>query len=186
VFTGKARDAHHSHESPPVMTIPLVILALLAAFLGFIGLPGLPRNIHSFLEPAAELAQGINLSLLLQSNGLAIAGILVAFLVYRRSPAKDPLRRALGPVHTALAHRLYVDEFYMLVIRGLFFTTSKAVAWFDRHVVDGVVNLVGGASQAGGRVLRKTLTGKVQSYALIVLCAVAAALAFVAARGGLK
>ena len=184
VFTGKSREEHHGHESPPVMTIPLVILAILAAVLGFVGSPWLAKDIHTFLEPTVARATEINISMLLQSNGLAIAGILSAYLVYKRSSATDPLRRMLGPIHTALAHRLYVDEFYMLIIRGAFFTTGVAVAWFDRHVVDGVVNLVGGASQAGGAALRKTLTGKVQSYALIVLCAVAAALTFLLVRGG--
>jgi len=186
VFTGKSREEQHGHESPPVMTVPLIILAVLAAVLGFVGSPWLAKDIHTFLEPTVARATEINISMLLQSNGLAIAGILSAYLLYKRSSATDPLRRILGPIHTALAHRLYIDEFYMLIIKGAFFTTGVAVAWFDRHVVDGVVNLVGGASRAGGAALRKTLTGKVQSYALIVLCAVAAALTFLLVRGGGK
>ena len=193
-FTGRpkaeAREAEghqaaHAHESPPVMTVPLVILALLAAFLGFIGAPWLPVNIHGFLEPAAARASDLDIPMLLTSNGIALAGILSAFLLYRRGAATDPLRR-LGPVHTALAHRLYVDEFYMLVIRGLFLTGTAVIAWFDRHVVDGAVNLVGWASRAGGGVLRRSLTGKVQSYALIVLCAMAAVLTFLFVRGGIR
>ena len=184
-FTGKAREAIRAHESPPVMTIPLLILAILAAFLGFAGSPWLSKDIHAFLEPLAARQAGIDLSMLLQSNGLALAGILAAFLLYRRSPATDPLRR-LGPVHTAFSRRLYVDEFYLLIIRGAFFTATVAVAWFDRHVVDGIVNVVGDVSRAGGGAIRRTSTGKVQSYALIVLCAMAAALVFLLARGGVR
>jgi NADH-quinone oxidoreductase subunit L len=189
VFTGKPRgEGHgelHAHESPPVMTVPLIILAVLAAGLGFAGSPWLPRDIHTFLEPLAARAAGLDVSLLLQSNGLAVAGILLAFLLYRRRhAAPDPLRAILGPVHTVLARKLFVDELYMLIIRGVFFTASRAIAWFDRHVVDGVVNLVGGASQAGGALLRKTLTGKVQGYALIILCGMAAALVLLLTLGG--
>ena len=42
-FFGRSRVdhevAHHVHESPPVMTVPLVILAVLAAGAGVWGLP---------------------------------------------------------------------------------------------------------------------------------------------------
>jgi NADH-quinone oxidoreductase subunit L len=187
VFTGRPRVEAHAHESPKVMTVPMVILALLAAGLGFAGSPWLARDIHTFLEPGAARASGLDLPLLLQSNGLALAGILLAFLLYRLGrPASDPLRRAAGPVYTALARRLWIDDLYLLIIRGLFFTATRAVAWFDRHVVDGVVNLVGAASKAGGALVRRTVTGRVQAYALIILCGVAAALAvlFVALGGG--
>jgi NADH-quinone oxidoreductase subunit L len=179
VFTGKPREDLHAHESPRVMTVPLVILAILAAGLGLAGLPWLARDIHSFLEPSAARQAGLDLPLLLLSNGLALAGFLLAFLLYRRDrPVPDPLQRALGPVHAALANKLWVDELYMLIIRGLFFTATAAVAWFDRHVVDGAVNLVGAASRMGGSLLRRTIAGKVQGYALIILCGVALALAF--------
>jgi NADH-quinone oxidoreductase subunit L len=197
VFTGKPRGegahaagaeahaAHHAHESPRVMTIPLIILAVLAAGLGLVGSPWLAHDIHSFLEPAVARPAGIDLSLLLQSNALALAGILAAFLVYGRKPAADPLRH-LGPVYTALSRKLWVDELYMLAIRGLFFTTTKAIAWFDRHVVDGIVNLVGAVSQGGGALLRRTVTGKVQGYALIILCGLLVTLALLLAFGGLS
>jgi len=87
-------------------------------------------------------------------------------------------------VYTALSNKLWIDELYMLAIRGLFFTATAAVAWFDRHVVDGLVNFVGGASRVGGAVIRRTLTGKVQGYALIILCGLVAALVFLLTFGG--
>jgi hypothetical protein len=49
--------------------------------------------------------------------------------------------------------------------------------------VDGTVNLVGGASKRGGALLRRTLTGKVQGYALIVTGGVLVALALLLAAG---
>jgi NADH:ubiquinone oxidoreductase subunit 5 (subunit L)/multisubunit Na+/H+ antiporter MnhA subunit len=166
------------------MTVPLVILAVLAAVLGLVGSPWLSHGIHWFLEPSAARPAGLDVSLLLQSNGLALAGILLGFLLYRRARSPDPLRRAIGPVYTALANKFWVDELYMLVIRGLFFTATAAVAWFDRHVVDGVVNLVGAASRAGGGLVRRTVTGRVQGYALIILCGVLVALVLLFTVGG--
>ncbi len=191
VFTGPAQgEAHaheHAHESPKVMTVPLIILAVFAAGLGFAGSPWLARDIHSFLEPAAARPQGLDVPLLLFSNGLAVAGILLAFLLYRRGRvAREPLARALGPVHTALANKLWVDELYMLLIRGLFFTVTAAIAWFDRHIVDGMVNLVGAASRGGGEVLRRTVTGRVQGYALIIFCGVLVALGALLVIGAVR
>jgi NADH-quinone oxidoreductase subunit L len=70
-------------------------------------------------------------------------------------------------VYTALTRKLYVDDLYALLVRGAFFALARAVAWFDRTVVDGTVNLVGAATRKGGDLLRKTFSGKVQGYALL-------------------
>ncbi len=93
----------------------------------------------------------------------------------------EPLRP--GPVYSLLANKFYIDELYLLLIRGLYFTLTAAVAWFDRHVVDGMVNLAGGASKKGGALLRRTLAGKVQGYALIVTAGVLVALVALLAMG---
>jgi NADH-quinone oxidoreductase subunit L len=161
-FTGAPRGPARAHESPPVMTVPLVILAVFAAGLGFLGIP-------AFLDPLAHPA-GLDIGILLLSNGLAVAGILFALLAFgpwRRVSAGAPARRP-GPVYSVLARKFYIDELYMFLIRGIYFTLTAAIAWFDRHVVDGTVNLVGGASKMGGALLRRTLAGKMQGYALIV------------------
>jgi len=93
-------------------------------------------------------------------------------------------------VHRWVFHKYYVDELYdRIVIRpslalsvflarfdigaidglvnlagriGRFFGAFNG--WIDRTFVDGAVNLVGDAIVWGGRVLRKTQTGRVQAY----------------------
>ncbi|HET6484848.1 MAG TPA: NADH-quinone oxidoreductase subunit L [Spirochaetia bacterium] len=171
VFSGPS--APHAHESPAVMTIPMIVLGLLAIGLGAIGLPWLSRDIHTFLAPTAPRPSGLDLAVLLESTTLATAGIILALLFYGLRLVKpESLRRAAGPAYTVLARKFYIDELYLLVIRGLFFAVTEAIAWFDRHVVDGAVNLVGAASLRGGGALRKSVSGKVQGYALIVVCGV--------------
>jgi NADH-quinone oxidoreductase subunit L len=174
-FTGVPRGTATAHESPAVMTVPLVMLAVLAAGLGFAGVP-------AFLDPLARPA-GLDIGTLLLSNGLAAAGILVAFFAFgpRRRAQTEPRRP--GPVYSLLANKFYIDELYLFLIRGLYFTLTAAVAWFDRHVVDGMVNLVGGASRKGGALLRRTLAGKVQGYALIVTAGALVALVALLAMG---
>jgi NADH-quinone oxidoreductase subunit L len=173
VFSGDSSEKSHAHEGPRVMTIPLVILAILSLGLGVIGLPWLKQDIHTFLAPLEARPAGINFRVFLQSDILALAGILTAFFIYGLKLVKpETLRRAAGPVYTVLVNKFYVDELYMLLVKGVFFTVSRAVAWFDRHVVDGAVNLVGWLSRKGGEALRRTMTGKVQGYALVVFCGV--------------
>ncbi|HVP18813.1 MAG TPA: NADH-quinone oxidoreductase subunit L [Spirochaetia bacterium] len=176
-FAGEPRAESHAHESPVVMTVPLVILGVLAAGLGLIGSPLLGQDIQRFLAPVEEHIGGLNIAVLVQSSALAVVGILAAVMVYGlRIVQPETLRRAAGPVYVVLKHKFFIDELYMALVRGLFFTTTAGIAWFDRHVVDGVVNFVGAASKWGGDVVRRGVTGKVQSYALVVVWGLAAAL----------
>jgi NADH-quinone oxidoreductase subunit L len=176
VFTGAPRRDAHAHESPAVMTAPLLILAVFAAGLGFL-------DIRGFLDPSTPRA-ALDVGLLVLSNGLAGAGILLALFLYGRTSTSEAVRvRRAGPLSTLLSRKFYIDELYMLLIRAFYFTLTSAVAWFDRHVVDGMVNLVGGASRAAGASLRRTLGGKVQGYALIITCGALLALALLLAAG---
>jgi NADH-quinone oxidoreductase subunit L len=184
VFTGASRGSAPAHESPAVMTVPLLILAVFAAGLGFV-------DVRAFLDPSMP-RPALDIGLLVLSSGLALAGILLALLFFgRAAPSGAAHARRAGPLtesalrsaSTLLARKFYIDELYMLVIRALYFTLTSAIAWFDRHVVDGMVNLVGGASRAAGAQLRRTLGGKVQGYALIITFAVLLALALVLTTG---
>ena len=43
---------------------------------------------------------------------------------------------------------------------------AEAMAWFDRNVVDGVVNGIGALTRRSGTGLARVQTGRVQNYAL--------------------
>ena len=176
-FMGTPRGEQAHHESPAVMTVPMLILAAACLVLGLVGSPLAARSIEAFLEPSAP-RPGLDLGMLLLSNGLAVAGILTALAVFGpwRKPASLS-RPPSGFAYSVLANQLYIDELYLLVIRGVYFTLTRVIAWFDRHVVDGAVNLVGGASTRGGSLLRRTLGGRVQGYALIITGGMLAVLA---------
>jgi NADH:ubiquinone oxidoreductase subunit 5 (subunit L)/multisubunit Na+/H+ antiporter MnhA subunit len=55
-----------------------------------------------------------------------------------------------------------------------YFTVGLSIlqGWFDKWVVDGLVNLIGGATKLTGRTLRFVQTGVVQNYLLIVFLGV--------------
>jgi NADH-quinone oxidoreductase subunit L len=175
-FTGKTRSNQHAHESPASMTVPLVILAILSVGLGAIGIPWLGWNIQSFLGIAGSAHEAaFDPVVAILSNGVALAGILIAFLIYKiKLIDHSTIRKRAGFVYALLYNKFYIDELYMFLIRNLFHTLARAIVWFDRHVVDGAVNLVGWSAKKGGDILRLTITGKIQTYALIAFCGVVA------------
>ncbi|MGE5672390.1 MAG: NADH-quinone oxidoreductase subunit L [Mycobacterium leprae] len=157
-FFGEPRDKHlyeHAHESPWTMTVPLVILAVPALLAGWVW-AALPAEwFHAeglkFLERFYELAgtrvipteQASLVTLMATTAGLT--GILIGWLLYAKvAPAtRARVIKALNPVYNLIRNKYYVDELYdVTVIKGVQ-VASVVVAWFDGHVVDGLVNGVG-------------------------------------------
>jgi len=102
-----------------------------------------------------------------------LAGILLAFAVYRLKlidPAK--VAKGLGPIYTLVYNKYYIDEIYHWLLDNLYYSISHFIAFFDRHVVDGVMNGFAAAAQAAGSVIRKAQTGRAQAYALGMLAGV--------------
>ena len=124
------------------------------------------------MPPAAEASRAFKLDLgvAVPATLIGLAGILLAFGVYRRrwvDPAK--VAAGLGPIYTLVYNKYYVDEFYRWMLDHVYYLVSGAIAWFDRHVVDGFMNGLAWAAQFLGSGLRKAQTGRVQAYALGML-----------------
>ncbi|OGC94768.1 MAG: hypothetical protein A2W25_03130 [candidate division Zixibacteria bacterium RBG_16_53_22] len=197
-FTGKPRDHHayeHAHESPRSMTVPLMILAVLSVCAGWWGIPWLTNGYSSFVYFGAVHHAEPNIPLMLLSFVVAGSGIGLAYLMYVKgaiSPAR--MTERFRPIYTFLYNKWYFDELYMavivnptyrlseflftfdqLVIDGMVNGAGKltlALSWlhekFDTYVVDGAVNGAGYMSMFFGRNIRKTQTGQLQTYALVV------------------
>jgi NADH-quinone oxidoreductase subunit L len=120
-FFGQSRvdehAAHHLHESPKIMTVPLMVLAVLSIIGGYIGVPhvlGGANHIHEFLAPVlgggaepAKAHAGISilsqawasggeggghsaafeLLMMVVSVVIALIGIGIAYLFYVKNPA---------------------------------------------------------------------------------------------------
>jgi NADH-quinone oxidoreductase subunit L len=70
-------------------------------------------------------------------------------------------------VYRAVKNKLYVDELYLFITHRIVIRfISRPVAWFDRHVVDGGVNLAAWIACTLGAILRHLQTGQVQTYSL--------------------
>lgn len=212
-FFGEPRTkaAEHAHETPWTMTTPLVILAVFAVAFGWAGIPedflGLhiwPKNMfHGIVYTLTEHQQpaGIHFNWipLIVSLGVALGGLFLGWLVYRKFEAgqEDPLKKPLGPVYTLLQNKYYFDEIYdvIFVKPAIWFSEVFSYKWMDRGLIDGSLHAVARAVQAIGRFLRNVIdfainwfgdfigevvkkfgttirviqTGKVQQYMVIAL-----------------
>jgi NADH-quinone oxidoreductase subunit L len=182
-FYGKSRVdhevAHHVHESPKVMTIPLMILAFFSITIGWIGMPGaiIPHaNLFGdFLAPlfphaehAGAESHWLELSLMLFSVIVAVAGIRLAYGLYVQNTATpDRIADKFKGLYTLLLNKYKVDELYnYLFVDGLVHKVAKFLYTMgDVKIIDGFINGlangIGTTSQRG----KKLQTGYVQQYA---------------------
>jgi NADH-quinone oxidoreductase subunit L len=194
VFEGSPRldpqAAHHLHESPPVMTVPLGILALFAAGVGFVGFPPEHGAYHRFVEPVFAAAQGAEahaapvgaVPMAILSLAIAVAGVLLAtrFYVWRPGTPARMAERYPG-AYRVLLNKYYVDELYEALFvepirRGAFWLWRK----FDDGVIDGSVNGMASLVRVGSLLLRRVQTGYVMNYVLSFIVGVVAILGYLA------
>jgi NADH-quinone oxidoreductase subunit L len=169
---GETTDPHQGviHESDWWMVGPLVALAVPAALVGFWGAPPPFGNagFQRFLEGSEFHGLESNVTLAVVGSVLAVAGMLIAWLMYgARAYVTEPLAR-FAAVYTLLWRRYYIDELYMWLIDKLAIGVAYAVAAFDRQALDGLVNGFAGIFGAFGRGLRQMQTGRVQNYGLVL------------------
>jgi NADH-quinone oxidoreductase subunit L len=67
-----------------------------------------------------------------------------------------------------LFNRYWFDELYAWILDRFVVSVAMGMSWFDRNVVDGVVNGVGKGTTVAGDWLRGLQTGRIPSYALAV------------------
>ncbi len=210
---GEYRGGGHPHESPRVMTVPLMILAGFAFASGLFAylMAGFGNLIFYERAHAAYPLVGVPFGeYLLETLSMAVAvlGILLAWAVYatKRVPAEQFTVSATGAfVHRMLTKRYWIDDAYDAFGARVVYGVARALDWFDRNVIDGIVNAVGrgGIATAAGtdvfdrKVIdgvvnglsletirtswrwRQRQTGQVQSYAWVVVFGIVVVVALV-------
>jgi NADH-quinone oxidoreductase subunit L len=176
-----------------LLAIPSVLAGLLLTWPGpplgpLFGMEGeglLATWLHPIFEHAQEALGhheeafaigGIDGVLILASIGVAVAGVLAAWRLF--GVEIGPLKASGRPrLVTSLSNRIHflyrasankwwfddINNLLFVVIGGRF---ANALAWFDRNVVDGIVNGIGVVTRRSGTGLSKVQTGRVQNYAL--------------------
>jgi len=176
----------HVHESPGAMTFPLVVLAFGSAVVGayFAWTGGFARflaNTPSFMLPGTfpmtnivggtfqEAAQdGIGLL----STAITLVGIALAAFIYVGSPKKaERLARAANALglYSLSFGKFFFDPIYTLLIVWPLWGVARLAAWFDRSVIDVLVDACGRLPVLLGAALRPIQNGLIQFYALAMV-----------------
>ena len=194
-FLGEPRAERLTpHEASFTMRLPLIALSAccIGVGLGFV--------------PVRWSAWGT----MTGSGLLACAGLALAWFYYVRRPsARAALDRRFAPIATLLRNRWFIDAVFeehftekvvlrtaagaaaadaLLIdgsVRGtaaLSRSISSALGWSDRFVIDGIVRTVSGLTRFLSWPSRALQSGLVQTYALLILVGVLAALGYSLSR----
>jgi NADH-quinone oxidoreductase subunit L len=213
-FRGSNEQEHHLHESPPSMSSVIAVLGVLSLIGGAVMLPKFIADFSPFdyfLAPVFDAPQTQAMAARVThqelegyfaalSLGLVGAGWLLADLTYRRGKlSAERMSEFMGGLPYRLSFKkYYVDEAIDLAVIRPYVMSTRAAAWFDlqiidglvnltavvtvfgswlsglfdNYVVDGLVNLAANATLAAGGRLRRLQTGSINGYLYGLLAAV--------------
>lgn len=165
---GKSNEEPHKpHEAPLAMTLPLIILAAVTCIAGFI-------PFGEFVSSNGE-AYTIHIDTAVATTSvlLAVCAIAIATIMYMRGTGRITriVNKALrGPIKAAY-HRFYMDEIWLFVTKKIIFNCiSRPIAWFDRNIIDGSLDLAARVTQKTGTLIRPIQSGNLQTYSIWFLC----------------
>lgn len=160
-------EVHHG-EGGWAMMLPLILLAIGAAAVGFIPFGNFVSS------DGSALASKFHLEFSIAPVALGLTGIFTALWLYRKQNDRpDKIASSLSGLYKSAYHKFYIDELYVFVTKKVLFNlVGKPAAWFDKNVVDGLVNFTGNTTQAISEKIKKAQSGKVQQYAIYFLAGV--------------
>lgn len=178
-FMGQPADQEaydHAHEVGWFMRVPLIVLSVLSVVSGiWAHMAGFGDWVR-FGAPAHE---GMNLMIAGTSTLLAVIALALAWKVYvDKSWDAYALAQKWGVLYQLSFHKFYIDEIYAALIKVFVDGIAKVLYWIDVHIVDGIVNALGGLVRAVSEMLSPAENGQVQSYAGVYLFGVIVLLAY--------
>jgi NADH-quinone oxidoreductase subunit L len=180
-FRGTEKQAHHLHESPITMTLPLIILAVFSVGGGIINLPHFAGG-NEFLAhwlapllPEAGEAGEVNF-LSLEGGAPLLAAFLPAFLaiylfgMQKSVPAEDG---EISGIQKVIYHKFYIDELYdMLFVKPIAFLSNFFFQVIDFLVIDLFVEGLGRFVKYASSEFRRAQTGNVGIYLFCMVAAI--------------
>lgn len=180
-FRGTEKQAHHLHESPLTMTLPLIILAVFSVGGGLINLPHFAGG-NEFLAhwlapllPDAGEAGEVNF-LSLEGGAPLLAAFLPAFLaiyvfgMQKSVPSEDG---KISGIQKVIYHKFYIDELYeLLFVKPIAFLSNFFFQVIDFLVIDLFVEGLGRFVKYASTEFRRAQTGNVGIYLFCMVAAI--------------
>jgi NADH-quinone oxidoreductase subunit L len=178
-----------------LLAIPSLVLGAILSWPGpplgpLLGQPSDAKGLLAgWLEPVFAGAQsalgrteaefqllGIDGGLLLASIAVAVIGVLAAWRLFgvdlgpiRGRPEPEQVKALTARVpglYRASVNKWWFDDLNHVLFVVIGGWVANGCAWFDRNIVDGIVNGIGAVTRRTGTGLARVQTGRVQNYAL--------------------
>jgi NAD(P)H-quinone oxidoreductase subunit 5 len=164
IFGGKSKPMTvRSPEALWLLVVPMLITVGFA-----LHLPLILKQWH-LLPDFAD----INLTITGFLIASSLIGISSSSFIYLNSNITKPIQLPVKSLQDFFAYDLYTAQLYKVTIVAFVGIISTIVNWFDKFIVDGVVNLVGLETIFGGQSLKYNVTGQTQFYVLSMFSGIA-------------
>ena len=116
--------------------------------------------------------QNLNLKVAIPLVIATLLGAGTAALIYLNDNISKPIELKPKALQDFFAYDLYTEQLYRVTIVFVVGLISQIIAWFDRYLVDGIINLVGLATIFTGQSLKYNVSGQTQFYFFSILLGV--------------
>ena len=155
-------------EATLSMKIPMIILAVCSVLGGFVPIASWVTSDGQPLHTPVDLRFSI-LPVLLATGGIILAG----YLYKSANDRPGKIASSLGSLYKLVYHKFYFDEIYLFVTKKIIFNLIGApAAWIDKHIVDGLMNLLASVTEKTSYLIKGLQSGKLQNYALYFFCGI--------------
>jgi NAD(P)H-quinone oxidoreductase subunit 5 len=163
VFLGQSQPkTRRAPEVPWQMAVPMVSLSIVTLLV-----PVIMARL-SLLPPMDYL--NVPVTVLLVAFGLA--GVAIGATIPLSKSLARSRNRPVRILQDLLAYDFYTERLYANTVVAAVGGLSQMSNWFDRYVVDGLVNAVGLASLLGGESLKYSISGQSQLYLFTIMAGV--------------
>ncbi|NJN01225.1 MAG: NAD(P)H-quinone oxidoreductase subunit F [Leptolyngbyaceae cyanobacterium RM1_1_2] len=144
------------------MALPMISLSVFTLLL--------PAVMYKLLLlPPWRYINPVAMALLIASG---IMGALIGSKISLQKTWSRPVQKPFRLLQDLLAYDFYTEKLYRFTVVFAVGSLARLSSWFDRHIVDGAVNLVGFASLFGGESLKYSISGQSQGYLLTIVIGV--------------
>jgi len=158
IFGGKPKPMTvRSPEGLWLLVLPMMVVM------------GLALHVPLLLKQWGILPDEINLNVAIALVLSSIIGARAATFIYLNDRISKPVKFGPKYLQDFFAYDFYTAKLYRITIVFVVGLISQIIYWFDRFIVDGIVNLLGIATVFSGQTLKYNVSGQTQFYVLSII-----------------